>query len=446
VTGLAVLLGVGFALLCGFFAIKHSSRLRRVTLLDWALLGLGGGYGFGWALVVYVTRHGGNPTWDGWIEPFDSLYPFYSMCALLLLMGTGLGWMLINRHLRYRFTVFKSKARVLSVRRWEVASWFLLVLAVFAQWLYTRAYGGFLDLLAYTEMIRAAIFPFHNPLSFLRPFGGLAFIAAFSFFGLWLSGRRKLGIALGLSFSFLFSLYVLYSFLGRLGFMIFVVTFPLGWLLSRRMYPLATLKLVAVVFILILIGTYGVSVWLDIKRADDLSVFLAHELSFPFGSFFAQWHFKEHLLRGFRDFLFAPLYLLPSSWWTNWVEDVSQLNTALIMGAPKGEDGVTGGIPVDLITLGLMQLNVLGIPIVGMLFGALLRVLQHWLDRISLSGLRAMFEAYVALKIAVFGIFYAQPAQFVSGNFELIAGALVIVVFLRIPRIRFLDRVGTRQT
>ena len=441
-TGLAISLGVGFALLCGILAIKHSSRLRRTTLLDWALLGLGGGYGLGWALVVSVTWGGGNPTWAGWIAPFYSQYPFYSMCALLLLVGTGLGWFLINPLLHHGIAVLKRKKRTRFVRRWVAASWFLLVLALFTQWLYTRAYGGFVELLIYSEMIRSAIFPIDNPLSFLRPFGGLAFIAAFGFFGVWLSERRNLGIALGLSLSMLFSLYLFYSFLGRIGFMVFIVTFPLGWLLSRRKFPLTALTIMAAVFILILVGVYGVSIWFDIKSADDLTSFLAHELSFPFGSFFAQWQAQEHLMRGFRDFLFAPLYLLPSSWWTNWVGDVGQVNTALIMGAPKGEAGVTGSIPVDLITLGLMQLKVYGIPLVGVLFGALLRVLQHWLDRIPLSGVRAMFEAYVALKIAVLGIFYAQPALFVSGNFELIAGAIVIVVFLRFHRVRFIEWVG----
>ena len=439
-TGLGISLGIGFALLCGLLAILHSSRLRRVTLLDWTLLGLGGGYGLGWALVISVTRDGNNPTWAGWIEPFDSLYPFYSMCALLLLVGTGLGWMLINHLLRNRVAVFKSRPRFHSMRRWAAAFWFLLALAVFAQWLYTRAYGGFFDLLLYSKLIRASIFPTDNPFSFLKPFGELAFIAAFGFFGLWHSGRRKIGITLGLSLSFVFSLYVLYSFLGRLGFMVFVVTFPLGWFLSRQPSPLTSLAMMVTVFVLMLMGSYGVSVWLNIKSAADLTVFLVRELSFPFVSFFAQWDAQEHLFRGFRDFLFAPLFLLPSSWWTNWVGDVGQVNTTLIMGAPKGEYGVTGSIPVDLITLGLMQLKVLGIPLVGMLFGALLRVLQHWLDRISQPGARAMFEAYVALKIPVLGIFYAQPALVVSGNFALIAGALIIFVFLRFPRVRFVAR------
>jgi len=126
--------------------------------------------------------------------------------------------------------------------------------------------------------------------------------------------------------------------------------------------------------------------------------------------------------------------LLPSSLWTQWVEGVSQVNTALIMGAPKGELGVTGEIPVDLLTLGLMQMSVFGIPIVGAAFGALLRLIQCLLDNVANPGLRAVFEAHIAIKIAVLGVFYAQPELFVSGNFALLVSVMVITFFLKAPR------------
>ncbi len=143
------------------------------------------------------------------------------------------------------------------------------------------------------------------------------------------------------------------------------------------------------------------------------------------------------MFRAFKDFVVAPVFLLPSSWWSTWVEDVSQVNTALIMGAPKGEQGVTGGIPVDLLTLGLMQAHILGIAVVGAMFGVLLRFVQSLLDRIPNPGVRAVFGAYAALKLAVLGIFYAQPALFVSGNFDFLTTALLITFFLYLPRLRW---------
>lgn len=136
----------------------------------------------------------------------------------------------------------------------------------------------------------------------------------------------------------------------------------------------------------------------------------------------------------------SPLYLLPSSWWAQWVENISQVNTALIMGAPKGEQGITGGIPVDLLTLGLMQSHILGVAVVGIIFGSLLRVIQKLVDCIPNWGVKCLFQAYIAMRIAVLGIFYAQPALFISLNFPLLIVALVMVTVLKAPKISFLNR------
>jgi hypothetical protein len=314
--------------------------------------------------------------------------------------------------------------------------WALLAVALVVQWLYAQAYGGLIGLLDYSALIRQAIFPIENRLSFLRPFGGLAFFASFGFFGLWLSGRRSIEMKVGLFLSVTFSLYILYSWLWRMGLLTYAVTFVLGAFLSRRPPPVALLVGGWAGMLAIITGAYFLSVSLNLKPADTLPAFLARELSFPFGSFFAQLDSGDHLLRGFKDFLLAPVYLLPSSWWSLWVEDVGDINTALILGAPKGQFGVSGSIPVDLLTLGLMQASVLGIVVVGLLFGGLLRLTQTFLNGLPNSGVRAVLEAYVALKIAVLGIFYAQPALFVSGNIDLLVAVVAIALFCKLPRLR----------
>ena len=434
-TTLAITLGLIFAVFCGVLAVAHSLRAGRMTLLDWALLALGGMYGLGWALVVAVTQAGGNPFWEGWINPAEALYPLHTMSALLLTVGIGFGWYAPARLFRHR-PMRQFSGRDPAARPWVLAFWLILLLSVLTQWFYTRAYGGFLELLDYSRLIRAGIFEVDNPLSFLKPFGGLAMISAYGFFGLWLSRRHGLATFLGLALSFLFSLYILYSSLGRMGFLVFLATFPLGAALAYRRNPLKLLLAGSAVFSAIIVLAYGVSVWLDTRAADTLLEFMARELAFPFASFFAQWSAGEHLFRGFRDFIAAPLFLLPSSWWINWVETVGQINTTVIMGAPKGESGVTGAIPVDLLTLGLMQVHIAGIPVVGFMFGVLLRVLQFLVDRIPMSGVRGVFEAYISLKIAALGVFYAQPNLIVSGNFALMMGVAIIVSMVVIARIR----------
>lgn len=427
--------GLGFMSVCAALALSHSLHVGRVTLLDWAVLGMGGIYGGGWALVSSVTLAGGNPFWEGWLLPLEHLYPLHTLCAFILLAAVLAGWTLVGplsslRHERLEPPSRRSDARLM------LAAWVLLAAAVVMQGLYARAYGGFLELLNYSASIRSATFVVENPLSFLQPFGGLALFSSFLFFGLWIAGSRRWNTGAGFVFAFAFSLYVLFSWRGRIGFLAYLATFALGTLLFVRVRPLPLLAGGGLTMLLILVGAYQVSTLLDFKTADNIASFLAGELSFPFVSFFAQLDSGEHLMRAFRDLLVAPVYLLPSSWWMNWVEDVSQVNTALLMGAPKGEAGVTGSIPVDLITLGMMQSAALGVAFVGVFFGAGLRVVQSLVDLVRNPGVRALFGSYVAIKIAVLAIYYAYPAHVVSANFALLAAVAVTAVIVRAPGVR----------
>lgn len=431
----AIMFGLVFMLMCVAFALVHSWRSQRVTLLDWAVLGLGGVYGGAWALVVFVTHRGDNPVWERWLLPFEHLYPVHTLSAIILLGSVCLGWIfggaLPSRPYR------SSHVPLVRINiRLIWAGWILLLSAVFMQWFYARAFGGFMAVLEYSEGIRSGVFKVDNPLSFLRPFGGLVLFSSFVFFALWRGGCRCWHVRLGFFLAFAFSLYVLFSWLGRISFVTYLATFVLSVLLERKVRPLSLLMCGGLTMLFIVVCVYQVSVWLNLKAADNLVVFLTRELSFPFVSFFAQLNSGKHLTRGFRDLLVAPVYLLPSSWWTNWVESVGQINTAVIMGAKKGEAGVTGAIPLDLMTLGLMQASVLGIVMVGALFGFGLRVIQFLLDRIRNLHVRAVFEAYIAIKLAVLAVFYSQPALVVSGNFGLLVAVVIIVIFVKTPQVR----------
>lgn len=420
----------------------------RITLLDWALLSLGGMYGLGWIVVVLVTHHGGNPQWEDWINPFSALYPIHTLSAFSLVTGLIIGWYFPLRIRPVSPVSTLAEQKGCQAGLWALAFWAMLVIAILFQGIYTQAYGGYIGSLEFSRLIRSSRFEMvpDNPWSFLNPFSGLTMIAAYGFFGLWLSGRRRAGITLGLALSFVFSLYVLYSWKGRLGFLVFLATFVLGVLMVSRSNPLRLIFWGALIFVGILVSAYGVSHWLNIKAANSFPEFLAKELSFPFGSFFAQWDYGGHLFRGFTDFLVTPIYFLPSSWWMNWYEPVSQVNTALINGAPKGVGGVTGGIPVDLLTLGLMQAHLPGVVVVGGMFGLMLRLLQLLLNRIPLHGLQSVLEAHVALKIAVLGAFYSQPNLVVAGNFSLIAGSLIIFAILKLRKIRISSATHRPQT
>ena len=431
----SIILGLSFFTLTAMIAVAHGTRVGRVTFLDWTVLAMGGVYGLGWVLILITLQSQWGPLAE-WIHQSRHILPLHTIAATLLLAGVLSGWYLAPFRLISNLSSARNEPVAHLLQRWRLFAWSLLMLAAVFQWIYTTALGGPIQALEYSRLIRAG-FVVENPWSFLKPLGGFAMISAFAFFGLIVSGERRIVTYLGGLLAFSLSLFVLYSWAGRMGFVVFVTTFALSMLLVKRQNPLRAIIWGGSMVALGLTLAYGISIWLEIKPAENLVVFLSRELMFPFASFFAHWSEGVSQFRWLLDFLVSPIFLLPSSIWGPWFVTAGEVNTILIMGLPKGVDGQTAAIPTDLVTLGFLQLHVVGIVLVGGVFGAILRGLQHLIDRIALAGVRSVFEAYVALKIAVLGVFYAQPDLLISGNFALIAAAVWFFVLRIVGRFRF---------
>jgi hypothetical protein len=84
----------------------------------------------------------------------------------------------------------------------------------------------------------------------------------------------------------------------------------------------------------------------------------------------------------------------------------------------------------------LMQLSVLGIPIVGLLFDGLSRMINYLIKSIPRRGLAAVLEAYLVIKVGTLFILSAQPALVVSGNFDLLISRFAFAPLLSMPRLR----------
>lgn len=411
--------------------MKRAVSRGAMDLLCWSIFAIGGIYGGGWVLVLSATKNGENAWWESWILPFESLYLIHSLAAIILAASIMLGWIIVS-------------PRLLSIvnpagnyeKRIYLAAWLLLIAGVAAQWVYVQVYGGFFGLLDYSSAIRSAIFEESNPYGFLEPFGRLVVISSFLFFGLFISGYRKFGLKVGLLGALAFSVYVLVGRQGRIESAIYVASFLLATALFRGTRPIVLILWAGSILLVIPVSAWFYTMAFQDGGSNGLTAFLAREFSFPFASFFAQLDLGAHLYRGFVDFFVAPVYMLPSSWWRSWVGEISATNTTVLLGAPKGEQGVTGGIPTDLLTLGLMQLSILGVAAVGAMFGGLLRCTQAALLVIRNGGIRAILEAYIALKIAIIGMFYSQPALFIAGNFDLWFGIAVMLFCLWLPKIR----------
>lgn len=414
-----------FAILFCFARVSHRDQ---ITLLEWAILGVGLVYGLGWVLVLTFTVNGHNPLWVERILPFERYFVIHNFLVLALIISIIFGYRVFERGYKAGRKLSLGYLGV-SAGQLEVYGWFLLMIAVFLRWLYVSAFGGFFDYLDYSMSIRSAFFEVQNKWSFLQPFSGVGLFATFLFFASLLGERKTYSKALGLLVSLLFSIYLLYSMLGRMGFLIFVATIVLAFLSVKGVRPVLIVAGGVVGALLMLVLAFVISDLLQIKSALSMQDYVARELSFPFVSFFAQIEHGEYLYRWFQDFLFAPLYLLPSSLWVQWIDNVSQINTLVVLGARKGDSGVTGGIPVDLLTLGLMQVSVVGVVGVGLIFGCLLSFLQGFVDGVRSDGLRAILWAYLAIRVSVFAVAYAHPVHLISGLFGIIFSIFLIFVF-----------------
>lgn len=421
-----------FLMVCFLTAMYQSHSFGRVRLIEWSALAMGGVYGGVWVLIILDTAAGRNPFWQKWLLPNVDLYLVHTLCSFIALGCAYLGWKVFGGILVRREAHGELPSGDYSARLAFLA-WVLLFVSAGMQFFYTKAYGGLLGVFEYANLMRAGVFTQDNPFSFLQPFGGLALFSSFIFLGLLLSGCRQARYFLGFFFAFLFSIYVLLSWQGRLGFLTYFAAIILGFLFRLSVRPGVLIVGGGVLLVGMVVVSYEISSVLQIKASESLAFFIAKELSFPFGGFFAHLTFGDDLTRFFIDFLVSPFYVLPSSWWLGMFETVGQVNTELIMGAKKGDLGVTGAVPVDLLTLGLMQASIVGVAVVGFMFGGLLRTADHLLWKIPNVGVRSVLEAYVVVKIAVLSIFYAEPQIVVAGNFDLIVCAASLMVIKLLP-------------
>ena len=418
-------------------AFFTASNKKSLPLVSWSFLAVALIYGIGSAVVFSATLGGVDYTRSDIVLSNKLYWPFYGPLVILLTIGIMVGWKLpikIKNYLeklsRITFSSRDSKNLYAAI--------IILLLSFLIRWLYVLEFGGFIQYLEYSRLIRSGASDISNPFSFLKPFGELAVISSFMFWGLWIKKYKKLISFIGLTLSLLFSVYILFSNAGRVSLVLYFATFLVAYAYQSNIKSKTILLFAVIGFPVVIISLYYISLYFQIKAADSISYYFIKETSFVFVSFFAQLS-EGDLFRLFIDFLMAPTHLLPSSWTLDWYESASQTNTIIISGAIKGEGGVTGGIPVDLMTLGLMQINALGILPVGMLFGIVIRRLDYFLRLIQNKPLQNILISYFSLRIAFIGILYSQPDHFIGGLFSLISVLIILYIINTFGRAKILN-------
>lgn len=434
---LAIILGAVFTIIVALIEyVKLFQLKKKVEMLDWFLISIALFNGVGFSFVIWSTFKGNNiDIWASRIHQYSigSILIYYAL-NFIMIFSVVLGW-----------TIAKSKAskRNFSSNNYDInyevkykmkaykIAWLMLIVGVFSYMLYSRVYGGFIGLIYYSRLIRSGITVVQNSFSFLQRFGSFAFFSSYIFLGLIIDKtvvlKKRMGIFLGFILSFLFSIFVLYTWVGRISFVVYLATLILGvslyknasiFRLSRNLLKLFFLSLASIVLFDKVLNRSRVGI--------SIIELFTKELSFPVASFIS--HLEINSFRWFKDVFISPIYILPSRIWNTalGLDTASMENTFVFWGAVKGQSGVTGSIPVDFLTFSYMQASIFGVIVVGILWGLLLLWIQNKINRIHSKGIRMILLGNVILNVTVLSVLYGDPLHIITRNFGLIVGMIIL--------------------
>lgn len=420
------------------------TRIRRngfSDLADWLVFSLGAYNGIGIVFIIFEVQGEQYARVFKEIISNGSIVWMYPLYTLITIFGIWIGAALFSKprnniELSDLGNEFNNRYHAKTILRLAIT---LQILAVVLYWLYVLPYGGFTGYFKYALAIRAALFDevdVDRSWSFLKRFGGLSFFASFLIAGLILMYRKhrwpRVHLWLIFLFSFGFSLYVLYSWGGRLGMMFFLTSFIVGFFLYKNGYSFPFLvKMTIPVLIIFSVLPFTSKIWGHNKGGDELSTFFVNEISFPLFVFNEAYHANKP--RWMQDVILAPAYILPSRIWGGMLEmdTVTQISTERVVGVRKGVNRSTKGVPVDFISFGIMEGGVLGVFLVGLIFGFLFKKIDRYLFWQFWPGPREVLYGYAIFSLSVELVLYSDPKSLIINNFHFIFGLILIKFFNR---------------
>lgn len=437
---IAIIIFGFLTILIGFIlTINNILNKKEIQLIDWATSTFSLLYGLGFPVVYIGTMMNKNSNFNSYIIMQYSIVEiiYYYLLVIALILFTRIGWKfkikkkesLFKTNIRYKATYNSAESlsnyHIKYFKKFQKFSWVMLLISILAYYLYSHAYGGFSGLLSYTIAIRSGYgnLPY-NKFSFLEKFGQFSLISMYSFYSIVIDKsidkKLKSKSVFGFILSFAFSLYVLFSWGGRGGFVFLFLILTIATIYYKRKKVWRFIKdfsgkLVIFPIIFVVIDR----LWSRSGRMDLISL-AVNSLSYPYIAFIV--NFKYSSYRLFIDLLQAPLYFLPSSIWMS----ILKLNTAnawttyLVTGGFKGESVagkiVSGTYPNDLLTFAFMQANILGVIFVAIIFGLLLRFAHNRLTEIRFDGIKYVFYSFCAVRFGILAITGGDIAQVIIGN------------------------------
>lgn len=419
------------ALFFGFLSVLGTSLRVRVRgefdVIDALVLSLGLTGGFGNAYVTWATAKGLNPDWENYIHPSTAI--LYVLAGSIVLLSSWIGVSILKPH-------SSCSTERTALRSLSVGAWVLLITGVSGYFVYTLPYGGPTQLLDIGRLVRVGFFEKlpENPLSYLAIFGRLAWVSTLIFIGLLLN-RFSLTHMVGFLLSFFVSLYTLFVEGGRMFFLIFIVTILLApfYNLFFRGGLRASISVVLApiaAFLLLVTTLPYLTRALGRDASFEISQFLAQEISFPL-IVFDSW-IKDFQFRWGIDFFALPLYFLPERLWKQLVSlTVSEVATLKVFGYLKGEAGLMGAMPADLLTTLIAQFHVVGLVPLSLGIAISLLKLQRILISVIPRPVGGPLHLYFLFMAGFMMAPYGDPEHIATRLWHLLVGVLTIQ-FLRV--------------
>lgn len=353
----------------------------------------------------------------------------YYLCIVIFLVVFVFAFRTIyrNKNKSLPHNIYKTKQKKLFV-----ISVALLIVGVVADLLYLSAYGGYFNYLSYSGLIRSGVSPIFNRWSFLIAFRGCVCLSSFLLFNLIRTPKIQISRLLLFVFSFVYSLFILFADKGRLSFVLYFIMFVLLFVFSKYKKNYVSFKMFALSVVgVLLFPVFVVFAGQLLSRSTNNDPFytIVSETSFVFANFKAIISNGDlYQYRYFSDLVSFPLFILPSSIWRNMVpHTASDICTLLIMGAFKGTEGVYGESPCDIISLGFLQLNLIGVFLTAFVLGFGLGFIFKKINQSKNSQLVFVFSYYLVLYLVLQSVLYCDPYNIVQRLFP----AIVFIVLYK---------------
>lgn len=321
-----------------------------------------------------------------------------------------------------------------------IAGIILLGVGALALGTYTWSIGGVRSFFLEALLFRGTDPPVVSPLAFLKNVSFALLGASYCFFAIKTGARssvRPVMLSLLFWLAFGLSLIHLYHAAGRLPLVAFVATFPLSAMVQKARWGWRTIILLGVAGLGIIL--FGKQLFFPRQAAQALAsrweavgndasraiTDVAIEFSFPYVTLANTTLIvpQESPYRLFEDLPLAAQYLVPQRvFGVTHAPMVSMVNTELLT------DGVSGTVPVDIVSFGYFSAGVVGVVVVTLLLGLALGLSEMLFQGSTGTVFRVALSLFLG-----FRVMYGDPSLATQTGFYLImtTGLLVGLGFVR---------------